>query len=152
VPRCLPKISHGLTWPLKMKIYLSSTERFSSYFTVNRVHTDYKNQSVRDEFGNHHCSHSVIRTQKFCMLHLVTHTVTTTLHSVELVSSMTKLQLYELWAAFERFYVPSLLQKFALALACFLSFKLLLASNISVIGRIYFIRTPGYESTLFSQS
>jgi len=59
---------------------------------------------------------------------------------------MMKLQLSELCAAFERFYVPSLLQKFALALACFLSFKLLLVSNISVIGRIYFIRTPGYES------
>jgi hypothetical protein len=67
----------------------------------------YKNQSVRVEFGNYHCSHSVIRTQKFCMLHLVAHIVTTTLHIVKLVSSMMKLQLSELWAAFERVYVPS---------------------------------------------
>ena len=102
------------------------------------------------------------------MLHLVAHIVTIilcdqnsevlrvtlggTLHSGKLVSSMMKLKLSELWAAFERVYVPSLLQKFALALACFLSFKLLLALSISVIGRIYFIRTPGYESTPFSHS
>ena len=109
-PRRPPKISRGLTWPLKMKINLSFSERFSSYRAVNRVRTVYKNQSVRDEFGNYRCSHSVIRTQKFCMLHLMAPIVTTTLRSIKLVSSMIKLQLSELWAAFERVYVPSLIE------------------------------------------
>jgi len=45
-PRRPPKISRGLTWPLKMKINLSFSERFSSYRAVNRVFMGYKNNRL----------------------------------------------------------------------------------------------------------
>ena len=91
-----------------MKISLSSTERLSSYHAVNTVLMGYKNHSASAEFENYHSSHSVIRTHKFYTLHLVAHMATTTLHSVTLISSVMKLQLSELWVAFERGYIPSL--------------------------------------------